>query len=146
MSVPYDVDIKELKPFGLINVRGDEDARLSFSKILNADLLMRHGQIERQDGVVVFRIGPDEWIVRVTDGDERKLAERLNKAVAAEHAAVTIVSDAYRIFKVIGRDIHMILSQATGLDLSDDAFGPGSATVGQFAKTRALYHRLDKRN
>ena len=136
----YRVEIHALPPFGLLNLRAHEPAQVRLDSALGFALPRIANTTAGPDESLAFWLGPDEWLLRTADGAEIGLAARLRDAVAGTHAAVTVVSDAYTVFGIVGPEVGRILVQGTGIDVDPRVFPPGSCARTRFAKTRALLH------
>lgn len=64
-------------------------------------------------------------------------------AVKELHAAITPVSDSYRIFRVSGVDARAVLTQGTAVDLHPGSLSPGQCARTSLGKTGVLLHQLD---
>ena len=96
----YDIAITRPSPYGLLNLRGDQNLSDAFASVLRLQLPQHVGQTTSNDSTTAFWLGPDEWLVRVDDGTETPLANSLKQAADSRLAAITVVSDAYEVFRI----------------------------------------------
>lgn len=139
----YNVEIAQCPPYGLLNLRGAENTCPRFNSVLGLELPQTPNTTTANDNFTAMWLGPDEWLVRTDDAREPALSAALLEAVEGQHAAVTVVSDAYMIFAVSGRDARAVLNQGTGVDLHPRAFRPGTCVRTGLGKTGVILHQVD---
>ena len=139
----YDVNITQQPSCGLLNLRGAGPVCLRYGEVLGFELPQAPNTTTGSKDITAMWLGPDEWLVKTDDGKEVPLADALREAVKGLHAAITPVSDSYRIFRVSGVDARAVLSQGTAVDLHPRSFRPGKCVRTGFGKTGALLHQLD---
>ena len=139
----YGVNIVQQPPCGLLNLRGAGLVCRRYDQVLGFELPHAPNTTTGNEDITALWMGPDEWLVKTEDGKEVLLAAALREAVEGLHAAITPVSDSYRIFRVSGVDARAVLSQGTAVDLHPRSFGPGECVRTGFGKTEALLHQLD---
>lgn len=141
--MPYQVNIKQQNPYGLLNLRGDEQVRNGFNQALGFELPLTPNTTTGDGDKTALWLGPDEWLIKTNDGDELALAESLQEAVAGQHAAITPLSDNYIVFRVSGAESRGVLSQGTGIDLHSQTFNPGQCVRTSMGKMGVILHQLD---
>ena len=114
-------------------------------RVLGVALPRPSGLVSGNGSLMVFGLGPDEWLVRVAPDEEDEWLARLEEAAAGSSSAVVLVSDAWCVFTVTGPDTLDVLAQATGVDVHPSVFPAGRAVRAAFARISALIHRLDDR-
>ena len=139
----YDVTIRILEPPGLLNLRAGASARPPIEATLGRALPREPNSTAECNGLLLLCLGPDEWLLRTSDGAEIAWAAQLQRAAAGTPCAVTPVSDAYTAFEDSGPEACEVLRQGTGIDLHPRSFGPGRCARTRFAKTRALLYQAD---
>jgi sarcosine oxidase subunit gamma len=143
--MPYDVEVKEQPMYAVLNIRGGDDARAAFSKVLGVDPQEKVSTVASKGNVHVLTVGPDEWIVTAPSSEEDRLESELRAAIDGMFAAVTVVSDMNKVYRVFGSEARDLLAQATSIDLHPRAFGPGKCARTVFAKTTgAVIHQIDE--
>lgn len=139
----YDVKIVQQSSYGLLNLRGAEPVCQQYDEVLGFELPYTPNTTTGSKDITAMWLGPDEWLIKTGDGDEVQLAAALEEAVKELHAAVTPVSDSYRIFRVSGVNARAVLSQGTAVDLHPGSFSPGQCARTSLGKTGVLLHQLD---
>lgn len=139
----YKVNITQQLPYGLLNLRGDEQVCNTFNDALGFELPRTPNTTTGKGDVSALWLGPDEWLIKTNDGDEVALAGSLQQAVAGQHAAITQLSDNYIIFRVCGAESRAVLSQGAGIDLHPQAFKPGQCARTSMGKMGVILHQLD---
>ena len=139
----YGVNIVQQPPCGLLNLRGARLVCRRYDQVLGFELPHAPNTTTGNEDITALWLGPDEWLVKTEDGKEVSLADALREAVEGLHAAITPVSDSYRIFRVSGVDARAVLSQGTAVDLHPRSFGPGKCARTGFGKMGVLLHQLD---
>ena len=140
--MPYDVNIRTIPPYGLLNIRARPGARAQMCRILELELPSHPNTTEASPELLALWLGPDEWLLRMPDGDETRWQQALRNGVES-NAAVTVVSDAHHIIEISGREARDILSQGTELDMHERCFGPRRCARIRFAKAQVILHRID---
>lgn len=129
----------------LISLRVGAGGVPAVERMLGAALPHPGGPVSGIGSVSVFGLGPDEWLIRIGPADEEDWLVKLEEATAASFSAVVLVSDAYRVFTLIGPESLDVLAQATGVDVHPSVLPSGRAVRAGFARVGALIHRLDDR-
>ena len=143
--MPYDVEVTEQPMYAVLNLRGGDDARAAFSKALGVDLKDQVSTVTSKGNMHVFTVGPDEWMVTAPSSEEERLESKLRAVVEGMFAAVTIVSDMNKVYRIFGPEARDLLAQATSIDLHSREFGPGKCARTAFAKTTgAVIHQIDE--
>jgi len=138
--VPYAATVRLLAPFGLLDARADAAALASIEATLGFALPQEPNTVSEHGPLLALWLGPDEWLLRTSDGAELALARKLREALSGRRGAVTVVTDAYATFEIGGAEACEILAQGTALDVHPSAFGGGRCARTRFAKIRALLH------
>lgn len=139
----YYVDITKQPSYGLLNLRGNGNICQRFNNVLGFELPRTPNSTTVNKDITAIWLGPDEWLIKMEDGKEPALSATLLEAVKGQHAAVTVVSDAYMIFTVSGKGARAVLNQGTGIDLHPRSFMPGKCVRTSMGKTGVILHQLD---
>ena len=139
----YRVTRGEPTPVSLINLRARGRGRAALESALGLALPPPSGVATGDGALLVFGLGPDEWLLKTAPSEEEAWLSRLEDAAASAPASALLVSDAYRVLRIAGPETIDVLAQATGVDLDPARFPAGRATRAAFAGTSALLHRLD---
>lgn len=123
-----------------INLRGDPgDAGFlaAAEGVLGCALALTPNTFHEADGIRVYWLGPDEWLV-VASGEEDdledKLADALRAAFAGRHTAVTAVGHGQTMLVIGGREARHLLAQGCPLDLHERSFGIGRCAQSHLVK------------
>jgi sarcosine oxidase subunit gamma len=95
----------------------------------------------KRGAATVLWLGPDEWLL-AKDGDDAKLAARLDTAFRGHFVTVTEVSDAYAVIRLAGPAATDVLAKGCPLDTHDRVFPPGKVARSLLAKADVILHRL----
>ena len=139
----YRITLSGPERASLINLRARAAGRAAIESALGLGLPAPSGLAAGDASVLVFGLGPDEWLLRTPLPEEDMWLTRLEEALSSFLASAVLVSDAYRVFRVAGPDCLDVLAQATGVDLDPRGFRTGRATRAAFAKVSAILHRVD---
>ena len=141
----YRVTLGDPARSSLIDLRAGAEGRSALESELGFELPAPSGLAAGDGSVVVFGLGPDEWLLRTPLPEEDEWLARLEAALSPCFASAVLVSDAYRTLHVTGPDTLDVLAQTTGVDLDPGTFPTGRATRAGFARTSAILHRTDDR-
>ena len=139
----YQVEISRLNDVALINLRGTEEAVSRFESVLELAFPRRANAVCAKEGIAVLSLAPDHWWVRTSLRNEEQTFKALSEAITTEHAAVTIVSDHFSGFSIVGSEALLVLRQAMRLDFRDLA--TGHCTRGSFARCGGTLQVVDAR-
>jgi len=128
----YQVEISALSGTALINLRGAKSALAQFELALELEFPKSAQAVCSREGVTVLSLAPDHWWVRTSIENEEQTFNTLAAAVATEHAAVTVVTDHFSGFSIVGPDAPLVLRQGLSLDLR--RLTSGQCTRGSFAR------------
>ncbi|HCK75956.1 MAG TPA: hypothetical protein DHW07_02280 [Gammaproteobacteria bacterium] len=138
----YQVKISVLDDFALLNLRGTKAAVARFETALELEFPKGAQGVRVRDGVAVLNLAPDHWWVRTSLEDEDQTFTSLSEAITIEHAAITVVSDHFSGFSIVGDDALLVLRQGLSLDLRNIA--TGQCTRGSFARCGGTLQVLDQ--
>lgn len=82
-------------------------------------------------------LGPDEWLLKLKDGQGDGVEASLSAALQGQHCAVVQVGDGNTTFKVDGLAAADLLSRGCPLDLHPRVFAAGSLAQTHIAKASA---------
>lgn len=128
------VRVEECGLVGMITLRGDlGSAKLkkAVASVAGVDLPSR-GHVARADDMAVAWMSPDELLLMVPYAQADDLCDKLDAALAGDHALAVNVSDARAVFRVSGgAGVREVIAKLCPVDMAPGAFGPG-----QFRRTR----------
>ena len=136
----YQAEVIERPPYGLLNVRAQRKDCDRLERPLGLTLPCSPNTTVGNDGLTAFWLGPDEWLIRTEDGEETSLAAEMRARARGRHVAITVVSDAYVVYRVQGRDSREVLCQGTGIDLHPSVFPPGRCVRTVYGKSTVILH------
>ena len=137
------VALRELPPPALVNLRlaPDETALVEALKVALDLELPALGRSSQGNGLVAYRLGPDEWWIR-TAGSADDLAVRMRRALAGGHAAVTEIGEGWTQIEVSGPQSRALLAKACPLDFHPRAFSTGEVKQSLLSKADAVYRLI----
>ena len=142
----YSVEVSGPERPALISVRTEGEGLPAVEQALGVRVPRAAVEpVSANDSLSVFRVGPDEWLVRTGLDEEGDRFATLDAALTRSAGAAILVSDAYRVFTIAGSETLDVLAQATGVDIHPSVFPAGRAVRAAFARTDALLHRVDDR-
>ena len=142
----YRVEVTGPERPALISIRTEGDGLAAVELALGVTVPRTAAEsVSGNDTLTVFRVGPDEWLVRTGLDEEGDRLAALQAALARSSGAAILVSDACRMFTIAGSETLDVLAQATGVDIHPSVFPTGRAVRAAFARTDALLHRIDDR-
>ena len=107
----YQAEFFIIDDVGLINLRGTGEVIARFEAVLGLAMPTRPNQVALGKDIAVLSLASDQWWVRTHSCDEQRVFGLLCSAVENLHAAVTIVSDHFTGFSIVGEDARQILRQ-----------------------------------
>lgn len=131
-------DVSRRNGVGMITLRGDLAAptlAAAVEEIAGCGLPETRRIVFGADHAVAW-MSPDELMIFGPLARAARDAERLDAALAGQHALVVDVSDARAIFRVSGSAAREVIAKGAPVDLAADAFGPGDlrrTRIGQVA-------------
>jgi len=96
------------------------------------------------NGITIYWLGPDEWLI-VTPDDRRKSVEhRLRAALATLHFAVTDVSGGQTALHLHGRHVRDVLAKGCPIDFHPRVFGIGQCAQSHLGKAAVLIGQIEE--
>ncbi|MBT5255838.1 MAG: sarcosine oxidase subunit gamma [Alphaproteobacteria bacterium] len=118
------VVITDLSACGKVNLRCAPNASSQLIKFLGAALPDTPNMVIKSGQRRVIWLGPDEYLVLVKAGEEDSLSSVISGALASQHHAATIVTDALACLQLDGPAARDLLAKGCALDLHDTKFTP----------------------
>lgn len=132
---------------GHLNLRGNaEDARLAgaVSGVMGDGLPIAPNTLTELDGISMYWLGPDEWLI-VTPDDRRKAIERdLRQALMGLRFALTDVSGGQMALHLHGRHVRDVLAKGCPIDLHPRVFGIGQCAQSHLGKAPVLIGQIEE--
>jgi len=142
--VDGDIVLRELPPRGKINLRGDAgdgDFTAAAFDVLGVALPVAANTVAVTDGVTVFWLGPDEWLIHCKLTDTDALLQQLRARLAGMHFAATEVTDYFTVLELRGEQAAEVLARGCPLDLHARAFPAGACAQTRFGNATVLLHQ-----
>lgn len=95
-------------------------------------------------GLRLVWVGPDDWFVIGTAGQEQGITQRMRAALVGQHCAVTDVSSGYLKVTLAGAQARDVLAQGCPLDLHPRVFRPGQSAGTHFFKVGITLWQRDE--
>ncbi|MBT6095299.1 MAG: sarcosine oxidase subunit gamma [Rhodospirillaceae bacterium] len=135
------VEMSEISGRTLVNLRGDAKDPAFIAAVIKAlgiSLPTDANTVSsKRGGMNILWLGPNEWLVA---GAGQSNAEKLGKALAGQHAAVTPVSDGRTVIHLAGDRARQVLAKGCPLDFHPMIFGPGQCVQTLLGRTDMLLH------
>ena len=132
---------------GHINLRGDpRDPQFAgaVGGVMGDALPMVPNTLADVNGVTMYWLGPDEWLI-VTPDDRRKAIERdLWQALMGLRFALTDVSGGQMALHLHGRHVRDVLTKGCPIDLHPRVFGIGQCAQSHLGKAPVLIGQIEE--
>ena len=138
----YQAEFFIIDDVGLINLRGTGEVIARFEAVLGLAMPTRPNQVALGKDIAVLSLASDQWWVRTHSCNEQRVFGLLCSAAENLHTAVTIVSDHFTGFSIIGEDTRQILRQ--GISLNIGRLETGQCTRCGFARCGATVHVIEQ--
>ena len=134
------------RPFlAQIGLRGDaaaEGFRAAVASVIGLEPPQEPNRWVGSDGVRLFWLAPDEWLLQASAEREAGLAHGLRQALQGRHAAVTVLSGGQTVVGLRGAEAAQVLAKGCTLDLHPRALHAGACAQTRLAKANVLLHPL----
>ena len=137
------VEMSEVPFRQMLNLRGatnDSAFLAAAKKALGLDLPISANTSAGKRGIDVLWLGPNEWLIVQPDGNT-SLENKLRKALAGQHAAVTPVGEGRTVIRLAGDHARDVLAKGCPIDLHPNAFGPGQCAQTILGRCDMLMHQ-----
>lgn len=124
--------VADTGPRGMIMVRGEPATLAKAAKTAGPDMPKARAVTGKGD-VSLAWMSPDEILVLCDYADAPALADKIEKALGADHSLVAVVSDARSVFRVEGDKADQVLRKLTPADM--DALSQGEMRRTRIAQT-----------
>ena len=135
------------RPFlGHLNVRGNaEDPRFvgAVSDVLGDGLPIVSNTVTDVQGITMYWLGPDEWLIVTPDERRAAIESELRRALAALRVAVTDVSGGQTLLQLHGARVRDVLAKGCPIDLHPRAFSIGQCAQSHLAKAPILIGQIE---
>lgn len=132
----------------IVNLRGDPldpAFRAAVLAALGVALPQAGANVRRNEpsDLRIVEAGPDDWFVIGPRDRAAAIEDKLRRALAGQHAAVTDVSSGYTVLRLSGAPVRDVLAQGCPLDLHPRAFAAGRCAGTHFFKASVWLWRED---
>jgi heterotetrameric sarcosine oxidase gamma subunit len=138
-AVLHQVGLVDLSANGKIMVQGEQAETAVATLLQNKSLAINQGA-NLGDGLEVYRLRRDQFMVFTQPGDEKGVMEQLETAVQSMDGLITVtdVTHGRAQIGLLGPQSAELLSRLCGLDFHPSVFPPGTAKQTSVAKTTQL--------
>ncbi|MEX1082336.1 MAG: sarcosine oxidase subunit gamma family protein [Halofilum sp. (in: g-proteobacteria)] len=136
-----DVVLRERPRYGYINLRGaggDSTFLDAVAGEIGCDLPTEPNTVVSGERFVAIWLGPDEWYLRTAPDEAADLAERLESALAGQHAAINPLGDGLATFALEGPNAREVLEKGCTLDLHPRVFAAGQCAQTLLTKAAVV--------
>jgi len=140
------VIVRERPFLGHLNVRGNaEDPRFvgAVSDVLGDGLPIVSNTVTDVQGITMYWLGPDEWLIVTPDERRAAIESELRRALAALRVAVTDVSGGQTLLQLHGARVRDVLAKGCPIDLHPRAFSIGQCAQSHLAKAPILIGQIE---
>ncbi len=134
--------LRILPPAGRFILRLDEAGLTRQPRLASMTIAQPINHWSGTAGQVAVRLGPDEWLLIVTESDPGAAAAEMHAALAPHHYALIDISHRNVGLEVSGAAAIDVLNSGCPLDLRNKAFPPGRGTRTQLGKAEIVLLRL----
>ncbi len=117
--------ITDFSDCGKLNLRCKPGASSLIMKYLGSPLPEVPNTVTKNGDRRILWLGPDEFLVLVKAGEEDNLSAIIGNALAKEHHATTIVTDALSCLQIDGTAVRDLLAKGCAIDLHPAKFAEG---------------------
>ena len=139
--------VREHPFLGHINLRGDpRDPHFAgaVGGVMGDALPMVPNTLTDVNGITMYWLGPDEWLIVTPDDRREAILRRLRQALAKLHVAITDVSGGQTALHLRGRHVRDVLAKGCPIDLHPRAFRIGQCAQSHLGKAPILIGQVEE--
>jgi len=139
--------VREHSFLGHINLRGDpRDPHFAgaVGGVMGDALPMVPNTLTDVNGITIYWLGPDEWLIVTPDDRRESVRHQLRAALAKLHVAVTDVSGGQTALQLHGRHVRDVLAKGCPIDLHQRVFGLGQCAQRHLGKAPVLIGQIEE--
>jgi sarcosine oxidase subunit gamma len=139
--------VREHPFLGHINLRGDpRDPHFAgaVGGVLGDALPMVPNTLTDVNGVTMYWLCPDEWLMVTPDDRREETLRSLRQALAKLHVAITDVSGGQTALHVHGRHVRDVLAKGCPIDFHPRVFGIGQCAQSHLGKAPVLIGQIEE--
>ena len=128
----------------MINLRADPADAAALAAVrgeVGFDLPTEPNTVTRGETVSALWLGPDEWLITTSGGEDDGLLACLRSVLAGHHASAVDVSDARSVIVLRRARARDVLAKGCGLDLHPRQFQTGRCAQTGLARASVLIHQ-----
>lgn len=136
--------LRELPWCGKINLRGtqnDPKFLQAVEQSVGCSLPLQANSTMCTNNIVIFWLGPDEWLLHCELAHTAKLMHTLQQELQPTHHALTEVTDYYTVLELQGRHARAALARGTPLDVHERSFAINQCMQSRFGNASVLLYR-----
>ncbi len=137
----YDVLIEKQGQYAIIDLKGTKQAIDDWKGPHLPAFPTAPNTASRGDGLELFWIGRDHWLLRAPLDREAALLQTFDPTTAPVDISAVLVSDTLAFFSITGPDAEQILSIASSLDTRPQSFAQNGVTYSEAFGLKALIIR-----
>jgi sarcosine oxidase subunit gamma len=134
----YNAQIERLGLFAVVDLKGTQDALKNWIGQNLPEFPATPNSGTARDGLELYWIGADHWLLRAPLDREAKLIETLGISTAPADISAVLISDTLCFYSVRGPDSGQIMAIATPLDVSLQSLTGNGATYSEAFGLKAL--------
>lgn len=139
----YDVQIARLGLNAVFDLKGSADTLRNWADDALPVFPGQPNTRTAQDGVELYHIGRDHWLVRANLNLEKALIGQLQPTACPDDVSIVQVSDTLTFFRVTGPQAYDVIAIACPLDLHETVFAQDAVTYTELFGLKALVMRCD---
>jgi sarcosine oxidase, subunit gamma len=136
------ITIRPLAAEGRLVLRLAPDIAASIKRLAGMDLTMPINRSSQGEGRIAARLGPDEWLLLVSEANAAAVLGEASAQLSGAHHALVDISHRNIAIEVAGTAAADVLNTGCPLDLTGDHFAPGQATRTLLGKAEVVVMRL----
>lgn len=136
------ITIKALAAGGRFVLRLSPGFLPGIARLAGMDLTMPVNRSFQSGGRIAARLGPDEWMLIVSDADLAVVSSEASAQLSGVHHALVDISHRNIAIEVSGTAAADVLNVGCPLDLTSDRFAPGHASRTLLGKAEVVVMRL----
>ena len=132
---------------GHINLRGDpRDPHFAgvVGGVIGDALPMVPNTLTDVNGITMYWLGPDEWLIVTSDDRREDVQHQLRRALAKQHVAITEVSGGQTAVHLHGRHVRDVLAKGCPIDFHPRVFGIGQCAQSHLGKAPILIGQVEE--
>jgi sarcosine oxidase subunit gamma len=139
--------VREEAFLGHLNLRGKAaDPRFTgaVGAVMGDALPIVANTLTELNGVTMYWLGPDEWLIVTPDESRRRIEHELRRALASQHFALTDVSGGQTALHLHGSYVRDVLAKGCPIDFHPRVFGIGQCAQSHLGKAPVLIGQIEE--